>query len=106
MPQLPQARLKNVVIQDIDQELLIYDLISNKVLCLNETAKIIWQACDGKTTFADFRNRTNSEFPDELIYLTFDKLQIKELLSDKFEIPIDRNRRKMLAKYGALAKFV
>ncbi len=101
-----KARIENIVIQETETELLIYDLISNKALCLNETCKTIWQACDGKTTFAQLRKSTSDDFSDEIIFLTLEELQKKKLLLEKvkFELPAGkRSRRKMVAKYGAIA---
>jgi hypothetical protein len=106
MNHLPKARTANIVTQETDKELLIYDLVSNKVLCLNETSKTIWHACDVKTTFDVLRKSTSQDFSDELIFLMLEELQKKNLLSEKieFEIPMERfSRRKMLAKYGAMA---
>ena len=38
---LPTARKNDLVIQELPDELLIYDLSRNKALCLNQTAKLI-----------------------------------------------------------------
>lgn len=49
--QFPKARNKNIVVQLLNKETLIYDLIDNKAFCLNETSSIVFNACDGKTSF-------------------------------------------------------
>ena len=85
MNYLPKARVENVVTQDIDSELLIYDLISNKALCLNETSKTVWQACDGETSFDEFRSKTKVNFSDELIWLALDQLKRDNLLDKNIE---------------------
>ena len=46
----PKSRNNEIVVQEADKELLIYDLTTNKAMMLNETSAIIWQMCDGKTT--------------------------------------------------------
>lgn len=51
MNYLPLARMNDLVVQNLDTEVLIYDLKINKAFNLNETLKIIYEACDGKTTF-------------------------------------------------------
>jgi hypothetical protein len=43
-----KSRESNLVVQDLNNEVMIYDLTENKALCLNETASIIWRLCDGK----------------------------------------------------------
>lgn len=103
MSNLPKARLENIVVQETETELLIYDLISNKALCLNETSRIVWQACDGKMTFDDFRKKTNLKFSDELIWLALDQLKLDDLLDKSVEIESKFNgltRREALRKVG------
>lgn len=103
MNKLPKARIENIVIQKLNNELLIYDLISNRALCLNETSKIVWQACDDKTTFAEFRSKNNSQFSDELIWLTLDQLKADNLLDKRVEIEPKFNgltRRQVIIKVG------
>jgi hypothetical protein len=46
---------------------LIYDLNTHKAYNLNETSSIVYQACDGKTSFSELKSETN--FTDELIFL-------------------------------------
>jgi hypothetical protein len=43
----PEARKDGLVIQDLPEEILVYDLNTNKAHCLNQTAAYVWQACDG-----------------------------------------------------------
>jgi Coenzyme PQQ synthesis protein D (PqqD) len=44
----PVAKNKEVVIQEMEDELLVYDLQANKAICLNKTSALVWQFCDGK----------------------------------------------------------
>lgn len=44
---LPLSRRSNLVVQEMDSELMIYDLTANKAFCLNETSALVWQFCDG-----------------------------------------------------------
>jgi len=47
---LPQARSEDLVIQDIGDEVLVYDLTRHKAHCLNRTAALVWRKCDGTRT--------------------------------------------------------
>lgn len=80
---LPKVRNQNIVIQEIGNEIMIYDLEINKAYCLNETSAIIYQNCNGETDFADLNSKYN--FPNEIIYLTLDQLQKENLLEKKSE---------------------
>jgi len=46
----PKSRTKDLVVSEMADELLVYDLKTDKCHCLNKTAYFIWQNCDGKTT--------------------------------------------------------
>jgi hypothetical protein len=45
----PFARSEDLVIEEFDDELLIYDRRNTRAHCLGATAVRVWQACDGKT---------------------------------------------------------
>ena len=69
---LPITRNANLVEQELENELLVYNLITQKAYALNETSKIVYQACNGKTSFDDLR-RTH-RYTDDLIHLTLQEL--------------------------------
>ena len=50
---LPAVKKENIVVQELDNEVLIYDLKDNKVFCLNAASAIIWQLCDGTKTVSE-----------------------------------------------------
>ena len=47
MKQNPTARKNGSVMQEMPDEILIYDLDTNKAHCLNETSALVWKACNG-----------------------------------------------------------
>src|SRR5438105_15286537 len=49
---LPRALRDNLVIRELDDETLVYDMERDEAHCLNQTAALVWQQCDGKTTAA------------------------------------------------------
>ena len=102
MNTLPLARNSELVVQELKGELLIYDLSRNEALCLNETSKIVYQACDGKQTFDELKKK--HKLTDEVIYLALDKLQANGLLAtqniDYFK---GLTRREVIRKAGLAA---
>ena len=46
----PTARKSGLVVQEMPDELLVYDTENNKAHCLNTTAAFVWKSCDGKKT--------------------------------------------------------
>jgi hypothetical protein len=50
---LPFARTHQLIVQEVPDEVLVYDLDRHKAHCLNRTSAIVWKHCDGKTTVAE-----------------------------------------------------
>jgi hypothetical protein len=99
LSKLPLTKTENIVVQNLESELLIYNLITNKVFCLNETSAVVYQACDGKTAFEDFKSK--SHLTDETIFLALDLLKKENLLDENFVSPLQgMNRRKVVKIIG------
>lgn len=82
----PKARTENIVVQDVGTELLIYDLKINKAFCLNETAALVWEFCDGRQTVseitAQIEKRLGSNVNEEMILLALRQLADNRLMLD------------------------
>lgn len=100
MTNLPKSRQSNIVVQETGNELFVYDLITNKAFCLNETSKIVFEACDGKTIFDDLKSKYR--FTDALIFLTLNELKRENLLENQnFVSPFSgMSRREMVRQAG------
>ena len=104
MSRLPQTKTENIVVQYVGDEVLIYDLITNKAFCLNETSALVYNACDGKTVLADFKRKHN--FPDELIFFALDELSKQDLIEKNYESPLKGMKRREVIKKIGLATMV
>lgn len=107
-PQIPIARKNGLVIQEMPDEVLVYDLDSNKAHCLNETAAFVWKACDGSKSVADitglFSKESGSAVNEDLIWLAIDQLGEKDLLEQKIESRLaGQSRREVIKKIGLAA---
>jgi len=58
---LPRARRDDLLIESIDEELLLYDLRSQRAHFLNASAAAIWRASDGVTPVAELALALGSE---------------------------------------------
>src|SRR4051794_14208275 len=47
---LPQARKDRIVVQDVDNETLVYDLNNDQAHCLDPLTALVWRHADGQTT--------------------------------------------------------
>lgn len=104
-PQFPTARKTGLVVQDVPDEVLVYDLDSNKAHCLNNTAAMIWRSCDGKTSITDIARivgmQAGAEVSDELVWLALDQLNENDLLEHEVTAEFaGRSRREAIKKIG------
>ncbi len=87
----PTARTENLVVQNLDGETLIYDEQTHKALCLNETASLIWSACDGRTDVAGLKRKlerlNDAPIADEVVWLGLDQLTKQGLLKEAVARP-------------------
>jgi hypothetical protein len=83
-PQFPVARKTGLVVQESADELLVYDLDTNKAHCLNQTAALIWKSCDGDRSVTDIAGHiglsAGEKIPDDLVWLAISQLQENNLL--------------------------
>lgn len=50
MNSLPLTRRRDIVVSETHDETIVYDLKTNKVFCLNDTCRRVWNLCDGTRT--------------------------------------------------------
>lgn len=81
---LPRARRDDLLVEDIIDEILIYDLRSQQAHCLNATAAAIWRACDGQTTVAALAAAASAAIgapcDERVILLALEQLRERDLL--------------------------
>jgi len=105
MRQNPTARKNGIVMQEMPDEVLIYDLDTNKAHCLNETSALVWKACDGSNTVGDISrlcgDQMGAKVPEELVWLAIDQLSKNNLLEEKMVLPVNgQSRRDVIKKIG------
>jgi hypothetical protein len=103
----PQARKDGVVVRELPDELLVYDLERHKAHCLNQTAAAVWRHCDGETSASEIGFRLAREFStpvdEDLVWLALDELSKLDLL----ESPVLRpgpgmSRAKLVRRVGVV----
>ncbi|HJQ27098.1 MAG TPA: PqqD family protein [Blastocatellia bacterium] len=104
---LPAAREEGLIIQEMADEVLVYDRERYKAHCLNKTAALVWRHCDGKTTVADIARLVGDELQlpvgEEVVWLGVEQLQKAHLLSDgahRLRAQGGMSRRRALQKLG------
>jgi len=84
---VPRARKEGLIVQELPDELLVYDLARQKAHCLNRTAALIWNRCDGKTSVEELvlllGNEIDSAVGQEMVWMAFDQLSKAHLLQGR-----------------------
>lgn len=106
--QVPVARKQGLVVQEMPEEVLIYDLDTNKAHCLNKTAAFVWKSCDGSHSVADitrsFAKDFGSPVEEDFVWLAIEQLNDKNLLSENVQTTLKgQNRREVIKKIGFAA---
>ncbi len=103
----PRARKENIVVQELRNEILIYDLLKNKALCLNQTSTLIWHECDGTKSVAEIKSilskKLKTTINEDIVWLALSQFKTDNLLqkSEGFRTPIDGSiRREVIRKLG------
>lgn len=98
---LPKARTRDLLEQDLNGEILIYDLLVDNAFNLNETLSVVYRACDGITKFDDLKRRY--KFTDDFIFLALDELKRHNLLTEAYQSAFGTIKRREAIKRVGLA---
>lgn len=107
---LPRMRVEHLVVDELKDEVLVYDLDRHQAHCLNQTAALVWKACDGRRTpaaiAAHLNRQSEKTFDEELVWLALGQLRKLRLLDEQFALPprfAGMSRRQMIRKLGIAA---
>ncbi len=104
---LPQIRVEGLVVDDLPDEVLVYDLDRDKAHCLNRTAALVWRHCDGHSTPSQIKTKLEHDLgvpvDEQLVWLALDQLQRDHLLTEQVGPPpavANLSRRAMVRRLG------
>jgi len=107
---LPEARKEGLVVQRLADEALVYDQQRHKAHCLNQTATLVWERCDGKTTAAkiaeQMSKQTGKAVSEEVAMLAIEELGRSRLLKQgpvRTEGSMGVSRRELIKRAGVAA---
>ncbi len=103
---LPRAVRDNLVIRELDDETLVYDTERDEAHCLNHTAALVWELCDGKTTpvqaARSLQIKLGTDVEPDLVWLAVKQLQKFHLVERATKSP-SVSRRDLVLKYAPAA---
>jgi hypothetical protein len=103
----PKSRDTELVVQELKDEVLVFDLHTNKAYCLNPTSTMIWNLCNGQSSVSDITEQLSKKLTqpvtDELVWLALDQFKKDDLLSNGKDLEINfagLSRRQVIRKIG------
>jgi len=103
----PLARKEGLIIQELPDEVLVYDSTNDRAHCLNNTAALVWKYCDGKREVADIAKIIEKEFGapvrEEFVWLALDQLEKEALLEQENAFSLKTmgvSRREVIKRIG------
>lgn len=106
----PSMRKDQLIIDQLPDEVLVYDLDRHKAHCLNGTAAKVWRRCDGQTAPREIARGVardlDQPFNEELVWLALRQLDKIHLLEEPIGLPpqlAGMSRREMVRALGIAA---
>jgi Coenzyme PQQ synthesis protein D (PqqD) len=104
----PRARSSGLVVRELNDETLVYDVKREKAHALNRFAGLVWKRCDGETSVADMAEVLQGELDEpvsiDAVWHAIASLADDGLLEEDVAQPVARmSRRAMMQKVGLAA---
>ena len=99
----PQAKTSGVVVEQLAEEVLVYDLERDRAHCLNPAAARVWEKCDGKHTVTEIGAYVGNE---EVAWMAIEELSRAGLLEEKIKRPAvggGMSRREVIKRIAVAA---
>ena len=108
---MPIARQEQLIVEEILDETIIYDLRRNRAHSLNRTAALVWRHCDGRTgvrTLARLLAKELEVPPSEaMVWMALNRLAKARLLASSPTLPgpsATYSRRAVMHTLGAVGR--
>jgi hypothetical protein len=104
---LPLARKEGLHVEELPDELMVYDVERQKAHCLSPAAASVWRSCDGQTTAHQLSLRLRDQgihADEEMVWMILHRLSKLDLLAQKVTLPenaIFSTRRALMKKVAA-----
>ncbi|MFV0389443.1 MAG: hypothetical protein ACK5NT_11890 [Pyrinomonadaceae bacterium] len=105
----PNAKRSGVLIQEFIDEVLVYNLETDKVYCLNHSITAVFNSCNGVSNLDEIRalvsKELKTEVSTEFVLLSLNQLAESGLLEDSSEVvsfltTSNLSRRELIRKAG------
>jgi len=109
---MPRARKAGLIVRELEDETLVYDVDTDEAHCLNQAAARIWKHCDGTssvTQICEFLSQTMETTIDEkVVWYALEQFSKDGLLVERIQPPpafmiAGMSRRRMVRTLGLAA---
>jgi Coenzyme PQQ synthesis protein D (PqqD) len=106
--QTPLSKKDFMVVEEMPNEVLIYDSTNHKLHVLNPTAAAVWNRCDGQTRVSEIAGKLGAEsdgrINKDMTWLALEELEKSGLMESAVNVPQEHlSRRTMIKKTAAAA---
>lgn len=105
--QFPRLRADGLIIHELHDEVLVYDKVRDQAHCLNQSAALVWRACDGQCAPSEIASKLTTRLavavPEDLVLLALVQLEEIHLLERQETIApsfTGMSRRQMARSLG------
>lgn len=105
--EMPRARQEGLLVHELTDELLVYDLKRHKAHCLNKTAALVWNRCDGETGVSEMSRLLEQDLgtsvDESVVWLALKQLDRTHLLGEATSRANDNprvSRRQLMRTLG------
>jgi Coenzyme PQQ synthesis protein D (PqqD) len=111
MKKFPKARRERLIIEELPDEILIYDEERHEAHCLNQTAALVWKECDGQQSVGEISARLSAKVKapvsEPVVWYALQEFEKHHLLAEEMTAPPEllagMNRRQMVRAMGLAA---
>lgn len=104
----PKVRGSGLLVQELGDELLVYDLERNVAHCLNGIAASVWALCDGEKTVAEIGSLLHTDLAaadvEALVWCALDQFAERGLLEEGAEEEPERTPSAMMTRRQMVAR--
>ena len=110
--QFPRLRADGLVIRELPDEVLVYDKMRDQAHCLNQSAALVWRACDGRCAPEEIARKLTTQLaiavPEDVVLLALVQLQEIHLLEQRepMTTPFAGMSRRQMARFLGLTAAV
>jgi len=104
---LPLARREGLRVEELSDELMVYDVDRHKAHCLSPLAAMVWRYCEGRKTVEEIPaglQRNGVKADEEMVWTVLHRLGKRALLQERIALPEDAirsSRRELMRKIFA-----